>query len=137
MPRAKGFKNKRKANLQLANVAKRNNARVREVSCAAVEPIAKKWSRSRPLVPMFHDETTTYANDPEAREWVLADGSRCGGGTRKKGAGMAIMLSGYACPCHPHLLQQKPPPVGALSPTRPPLYEQEAGAVVLDGEEPK
>jgi hypothetical protein len=97
----------------------------------------ERWShRSRRiLVPMYHDETTTYANDPNALEWVQADGTRCGGKKQRKGLGMSCMVSGYACPCHPHLLSAGPPPARNPAGARKPLYTKVPRAKKLSSAE--
>jgi hypothetical protein len=46
------------------------------------------------------------------------------------------MLSGYMCPCCPHLLQSKPPPVDTPELHRVPLYSLDPGYLAPAGIEP-
>ena len=83
------------------------------------------WERflgTRKVVPVYHDETTTYANDTVRKAWLGR-----GGKLNKKGMGMALMVSGYMCPCCSHLLQKNGPLPGEDIPTRVPLYSAKPG----------
>jgi len=72
------------------------------------------------VVPVYHDESTTYACDTVRKAWLAS-----GGKLQKKGMGLAIMVSGYMCPCCPHLLQKNGPT--SDNPTRVPLYSARDG----------
>lgn len=56
------------------------------------------------LVDVVHDETTTYGNEGDVNFWCNND--LRGKVLYKKGKGLALMLSGFMCPCHPRLLQR-------------------------------
>jgi hypothetical protein len=53
-----------------------------------------------------HVETTTYAGDCSSMAWQDSKGIST---LQRKGLGKAIMVSGFMCPCCPHLLQEKGP----------------------------
>jgi hypothetical protein len=59
---------------------------------------------TRPMIPVFHDETTCYANEGLPCTWLfMKDG--VGPKLQKKGNGKSIMIAGYCTPVDKQLLQ--------------------------------
>jgi hypothetical protein len=59
---------------------------------------------TRPMIPVFHDETTCYANEGLPCTWLfMKDG--VGPKLQKKGNGKSIMIAGYITPVDKQLLQ--------------------------------